>query len=84
VPFEVFVIPVPAQVPPAFTAVSIVAASETQNGPATFMAASITGLTVTVTEALFVHPLLVPVTEYVVVAEGVAENEDPLPVGLHE
>ena len=40
--------------------------------------------TVTVTVAVFVQPLLVPVTEYVVVEAGDAENEDPLPVGLHE
>ncbi|MPM65884.1 hypothetical protein SDC9_112788 [bioreactor metagenome] len=69
-PVDVFVIPVPAQVPPAFTAVSVTAASETQKGPAAFIAASVTGLTVTVTDALFEHPPLVPVTEYVVVAEG--------------
>jgi len=48
------------------------------------MAASVMGLTVTVTVALFVQPLLVPVTEYVVVEAGAAENEVPVPVGLHE
>jgi len=48
------------------------------------MAASVIGLTVMVTVALFVHPLLVPVTEYIVVVAGVAENEDPDPDGAHE
>jgi len=43
-----------------------------------------TAFTVTVTVVLFVHPLLLPVTEYVVVADGDAVNEDPLPDGLHE
>lgn len=40
--------------------------------------------TVTVTVATAVQPLVVPVTVYVVVDDGDAENEDPLPVGLHE
>ena len=84
VPFAVFVMPVPAQVPPAFTAVRFVAGSLVQKGPAAFMAASVMELTVTVTVALFVQPLLVPVTEYVVVEAGAAENEVPVPVGLHE
>ena len=43
-----------------------------------------TAFTVTVTVATSVHPLLVPVTVYVVVDDGDAENEDPLPEGLHE
>ena len=63
VPFDVLVIPVPAQVPPAFTAVRFVAASLVQKGPAAFMAASEIGLTVMVTVARIEHPLLVPVTE---------------------
>ena len=40
--------------------------------------------TVTVTVATSVHPLVVPVTVYVVVEDGDAEKEDPLPDGLHE
>ncbi|MPM61175.1 hypothetical protein SDC9_108031 [bioreactor metagenome] len=44
-----------------------------QNGPAGFMAASVTGLTVTVTDALFEQPLVVPVTVYVVVEAGDTE-----------
>ena len=43
-----------------------------------------TEFTVMVTVATSVHPLLVPVTVYVVVDDGDAENEDPLPEGLHE
>ena len=43
-----------------------------------------TAFTVTVTVATSVQPLLVPVTVYVVVDDGDAENDDPLPEGLHE
>ena len=41
-----------------------------------------TAFTVTVTVATSVQPLVVPVTEYVVVEVGEAVNEDPLPEGL--
>lgn len=42
------------------------------------------GFKVTVTVAVPVQPASeLPVTEYVVVAAGVAVNEDPLPDGLH-
>ncbi|MPN41487.1 hypothetical protein SDC9_189033 [bioreactor metagenome] len=76
------VIPVPDQVPPAFTAVSITAASPSQKGPAGFMAASVTGLTVMVTDALPVHPPLVPVTEYVEVADGDTVYDEFVPSEL--
>jgi len=42
------------------------------------------GFTVSVTVVVPVQPAaVVPVTEYIVVAAGVAVNDAPLPVGLH-
>ena len=72
------VTPVPENVPPAGLPVNVTGAAFTQSGPTGVIVTVGNGFTVTVTVAVLLHPAVVPVTVYVVVAPGLAVTVAPV------